>query len=77
MVSEKGQVTIPKPIRDSLGIRAGTELDFVERDGSIVATPVLAVDPLDALVGLGDRQDVDRILEAARGPAYDPDLDGR
>ena len=37
MVSEKGPVTIPKPLRDSLGLAPGTELDFEERDGTLVA----------------------------------------
>ena len=27
-VSDKGQVTLPKAIRDRLGIRAGTRIDF-------------------------------------------------
>lgn len=30
-VTEKGQVTIPKPIRDKLGIGPGSEVDFVEK----------------------------------------------
>ena len=30
-VTEKGQVTIPKPIRDKLGIRPGSEVAFVSR----------------------------------------------
>src|SRR5437016_3094984 len=68
VVSEKGQVTIPKALRDSLGIRAGTELKFEEKDGALVAVPVVPTDPIDALVGLGERQDVDRFLAAARGP---------
>ena len=34
-VTEKGQVTIPKEIRDRLGIGPGSEIDFVE-DGSSV-----------------------------------------
>jgi len=29
-VTEKGQVTIPKAIRDRLGIRPGSEVEFVE-----------------------------------------------
>ncbi|MEN3791130.1 AbrB/MazE/SpoVT family DNA-binding domain-containing protein [Fulvimarina sp. MAC3] len=29
-VTEKGQVTIPKPIRDKLGIGPGSEVDFVQ-----------------------------------------------
>jgi antitoxin PrlF len=37
-VTDKGQVTLPKPIRDQLGIRAGTRIDFeVQADGSLRA----------------------------------------
>jgi len=33
----KGQVTIPKQIRDSLGLQPGAQLDFaVNRDGDVV-----------------------------------------
>jgi AbrB family looped-hinge helix DNA binding protein len=35
-VTEKGQVTIPKSIRDRLGIGPGSEVDFVIRDGKTV-----------------------------------------
>lgn len=34
-VTEKGQVTIPKELRDALGIGEGTQVDF-ERDGDAV-----------------------------------------
>jgi AbrB family looped-hinge helix DNA binding protein len=35
-VTSKGQVTIPKEIRDKLGIEAGSDLEFrVEDDGSL------------------------------------------
>ena len=34
-VTEKGQVTIPKPIRDKLGIKPGSEVAFVEK-GDVV-----------------------------------------
>ena len=33
VVSEKGQVTIPKKLRDRMGIRAGQTVDFEEVDG--------------------------------------------
>jgi AbrB family looped-hinge helix DNA binding protein len=36
-VSEKGQVTIPKRLRDSLGIEPGDVLDFDEESGRLVA----------------------------------------
>jgi AbrB family looped-hinge helix DNA binding protein len=35
-VTEKGQVTIPKALRDALGIRAGTEVEFERRRDVIV-----------------------------------------
>ena len=35
-VTEKGQVTIPKDIRDALGIGAGTEVEFERRKDTIV-----------------------------------------
>lgn len=35
-VTEKGQVTIPKEIRDRLRIGPGSEVDFVERDAVVV-----------------------------------------
>ncbi len=36
-VTVKGQVTIPKPIRDRLGITPGSQVDFaVDPDGRVV-----------------------------------------
>ncbi len=76
VVGEKGQVTIPKPLRDSLGIRPGVELEFEEEGGKLVATQIVARDPLEALVGLVPKANVDRELERLRGPAWRADLDG-
>lgn len=40
-MTDKGQVTVPKPIRDRLGIGPGTRLHFqAEADGSLRAWPV-------------------------------------
>jgi len=39
-VTDKGQVTIPKPIRDAAGIRPGTEVTFSLEGGKIVLSPV-------------------------------------
>jgi AbrB family looped-hinge helix DNA binding protein len=35
-VTEKGQVTIPKAIRNRLGIGPGSEVEFIERDSAVV-----------------------------------------
>jgi antitoxin PrlF len=70
VVSEKGQVTIPKPLRDRLGIRAGEVLDFDEEGGRLVARKASTQDPVDAaygLINLGQRTDT--LIEQLRGPA--------
>lgn len=38
-VGERGQVTIPKEIRDRRGIEAGDEIEFVEANDEIVIKP--------------------------------------
>ncbi|MFO7817341.1 MAG: AbrB/MazE/SpoVT family DNA-binding domain-containing protein [Desulfovibrionales bacterium] len=35
-VTTKGQVTIPRHIREKLGITPATEVDFVEQEGRVV-----------------------------------------
>jgi antitoxin PrlF len=40
-VTSKGQVTIPKPVRDRLGITAGSAVDFrIDADGQVVLQKV-------------------------------------
>lgn len=48
-VTDKGQVTIPKELRDRFGIGAGSEVEFVDLDGELVVRKV------EARVGRGDR----------------------
>lgn len=39
-ITSKGQVTIPKPIRDRLGLEAGEDVEFVlTDDGELVVRP--------------------------------------
>ncbi|MDQ3784552.1 MAG: AbrB/MazE/SpoVT family DNA-binding domain-containing protein [Actinomycetota bacterium] len=67
-VSEKGQVTIPKPLRDRLGIRAGAELEWEEQQGRLVATKVSVRDPVDAVYGvLRLNRPTDELLAELRG----------
>ena len=51
-VSERGQITIPKAVRDRLGIRPGQVLEVREQDGAVVAYKAAAVDPLEAVTGI-------------------------
>jgi AbrB family looped-hinge helix DNA binding protein len=40
-VTSRGQVTIPKSIREKLGLSPGAEVEFVFRDGELVVVPKL------------------------------------
>ncbi|MFB6191104.1 MAG: AbrB/MazE/SpoVT family DNA-binding domain-containing protein [Candidatus Nanohaloarchaea archaeon] len=65
MVSEKGQVTIPKEYREKFGIRSGDEVRFVEEDGELVVKKKKT--SFDDYEGyLGD-VDVDEKMEELRG----------
>jgi antitoxin PrlF len=69
-VSEKGQVTVPKPLRERLDIRPGDELDFSEEGGRLVALKSTRQDPVDAVYGsvnLG--RSTNEIIRELRGDA--------
>ena len=68
IVSEKGQVTIPKALRTRLGIRPGAVLDFDAEGGRLVARKTQAADRIDAAWGILDlSESVDTFVERARG----------
>jgi len=68
VVSEKGQVTIPKPLRDKLGLRAGQVLEFETRDGLLVGRKAAPnANPVDAVRGVLNRMSVDAEIEKMRG----------
>lgn len=50
-VSEKGQITIPKRLRDRLGLRPGTVIDFEETEGRLIGRKLVPADQLDDLYG--------------------------
>jgi len=67
-VSEKGQVTIPKALRDRLGIRAGEILEMREEAGRLVATKEATEDAVDRVYGiLKPRRPTDRLMDELRG----------
>jgi AbrB family looped-hinge helix DNA binding protein len=51
-VSEKGQVVIPKALRDRLGIRPGQTLEFSEERGKLVARRLSERDPVARVWGV-------------------------
>jgi len=69
VVAERGQVTIPKVLRERLGITPKTVLDFREENGKLVAVKAQAHDPVAQVIGcLKLDKTTDQILADLRGP---------
>jgi antitoxin PrlF len=67
-VAERGQVTIPKALRERLGVRPGTTLEFSEEGGRLVAVKSSAADPVAEVYGcLGRKFDTDAFMAKIRG----------
>ena len=72
VVSEKGQITIPKALRVRLGIGKGQVLDVKEERGRLVMTKQKASgDPFGKYFGiLKDGRSTDEIMKELRGGEY-------
>jgi antitoxin PrlF len=72
-VTEKGQVTIPKDLRDAFGIGFGTEVEFEPADDALVLRKVSkgatrGQRVVDRLRGRGDvEMTTDEIMALTRG----------
>lgn len=70
IVSEKGQITIPKEIRERLGLVAGSVLELSAQDGKLVGVKQLPEDVFAKWRGRGrlpGNATVDEYLARARG----------
>jgi AbrB family looped-hinge helix DNA binding protein len=69
-VSSKGQITIPKAVRDEFALRAGDEIEFLKEDGHIILRRFVPDSLLDPWVGYlkeWEGYDVDELIEEMRG----------
>ncbi|TMA21885.1 MAG: AbrB/MazE/SpoVT family DNA-binding domain-containing protein [Deltaproteobacteria bacterium] len=74
VVSEKGQVTIPKPVRERLGLRPGTEIEFQAVGGRLVGHKAASGDPFAKWRGRGKLprgKTADQYLKEIRGAHRD------
>lgn len=75
-LGERGQIVIPKPYRDSLGLRPGELLEIREERGQLILSKTADDDPVAAVYGIL-RDDLaamgfsttDEMIDAMRGPA--------
>ena len=66
-VQDRGQVTIPKQLRERLGLKPGSVLEFREVGGQLVAEKVESLDPVDQIYGLaGTGRSTDDIMQELR-----------
>ena len=70
VVGPKGQVVIPKALRDKLGIGPGDEVEFWEEDDRVVITRVRSRGLLGRFAGQALTVDLEheRALDRAREP---------
>ena len=50
-VTSKGQVTIPKKVREKLGVNPGEDVGFEEKDGVMLIRKAITKSPFDKWVG--------------------------
>jgi antitoxin PrlF len=67
-VADRGQVTIPKRLRERLGVKPGTVLEFSEEHGRLIAVKNGSIDPVGEVLGcLGKRLNTDAVMAQLRG----------
>jgi antitoxin PrlF len=69
-MTAKGQITIPKELRERLGLRPGDEVEFVQQEGGLRVQKRMAASPFTSYRGYLRHlkgQDPDTLLEAMRG----------
>jgi len=67
-VTRRGQVTIPKELRERTGIDDGTEVEFFEENGRIILVKAPTANPFLGWVGhLGQCASSDETVRRMRG----------
>jgi antitoxin PrlF len=69
IISTKGRITVPAPIRDKLGLAPGTAVQFELREGGVLLRKGrVGAHPVDQVFGrLRLRRRVDALLDEMRG----------
>ena len=67
-VTRKGQVTIPKKIREAIGIKPGSEVNFQIHKGECVLKKIIKDDPFRKWAGYFKiKKTTDQIIQEIRG----------
>ena len=68
-ISERGQITIPKPLRDRFGLLKNVEVELIpEKSGILIQKRNTSRHPVDLVYGILNRpSDTDKVIEEIRG----------
>lgn len=68
-ISERGQITIPKALRDRYGLYRNVEVNLIASDdGVLIKKQSQSMHPVDKVFGILDKEiDSDRYIEEIRG----------
>lgn len=68
-LTSKGQITIPKKVRDKLGISAGENVQFMEKKDAFLIKKTVEKSPFDKWLGRlkSKKGDTDKVIEEIRG----------
>ena len=53
-MTSKGQITVPRALRERMRLTAGDRLSFEEADGKVIVTPVRDENPFEKYRGIGN-----------------------
>ena len=68
-ISERGQITIPKPLRERFGLSKNVEVEFIATsEGILIQKRSRTIHPVDEVLGILNRpSDTDSYIEEIRG----------
>ncbi len=67
-VTSKGQVTVPKEVRESMGLNPGDEVDFEETQDGVLLKKHIEENPFERWRGVDESgETVDEAMERLRG----------
>ena len=67
-ISQRGQITIPKRLRDRFGMNHNVEVEIVPTEtGLLIRKRSAAGHPVDRVYGILDDEDTDRYMKRIRG----------
>ena len=68
-ISDRGQITIPKPLRDRFGLHKNVEIEMIStKEGVLIQKHSRSKHPVDSVYGILNRpSDTDIYIERIRG----------